>query len=76
MSTQSKNKGIETINRSGLANIVFADIKERNWLENLLHPLATKRFDAELLKAKHEPVVVLIIPLLFETGWQNMCTET
>ena len=76
VSTQSNNKRIEAINRSALASIVFADKKERDWLENLLHPLVRKRFDIELLKAKHEPVVVLIIPLLFETGWQNMCTET
>ena len=34
-----------------------------------------QRFDAELQRLGTEPVVVLMIPLLFEAGLESLCSE-
>ena len=64
------------INRRALGRIVFNDQAERRWLEALLHPLVRERFDVELERLKAAPVVVLVIPLLFEAGLEAICSET
>lgn len=64
------------IDRRALGAIVFANTGERRWLEQLVHPLVRQRFDQELLRLKVEPAVVLMIPLLFESGLEALCTET
>ena len=63
------------IDRAELARIVFRDPLERQWLENLVHPLVRERFDAELAALKSAPGVVLVIPLLFEVGLEQLCSE-
>ncbi|MFO8239116.1 MAG: dephospho-CoA kinase [Prochlorococcaceae cyanobacterium] len=64
-----------TIDRAALGRIVFADPLERQWLERLVHPIVRARFDAELQRLAAEPVVVLMIPLLFEAGLEELCSE-
>ena len=63
------------IDRAALGRIVFADASERRWLEQLVHPLVRKRFVAELARRAEAPVVVLMIPLLFEAGLETLCSE-
>lgn len=63
------------INRAALARIVFADDAERKWLEALVHPFVRERFSAALAKLASAPVVVLVIPLLFEAGLESLCSE-
>ena len=63
------------IDRAALGRIVFADAAERAWLEQLVHPLVQARFTAELERLVAEPVVVLMIPLLFEVGLEELCSE-
>jgi len=63
------------LDRAALGRIVFADAAERRWLEALVHPLVRQRFDAELERLAAEPVVVLMIPLLFEAGLEALCSE-
>ena len=63
------------LDRAALGSIVFADAQERRWLEALIHPVVRDRFEHELLKLSNEPVVVLMIPLLFETGMASLCSE-
>jgi dephospho-CoA kinase len=63
------------IDRGALGRIVFADAAERQWLEQLVHPLVRQRFADELQRLAAEPVVVLMIPLLFETGLETLCSE-
>ena len=65
----------DAIDRAALGRIVFADPVERRWLEQLVHPLVRQRFENELQRLAHEPVVVLMIPLLFETGLESLCSE-
>jgi dephospho-CoA kinase len=65
----------DAIDRAALGRIVFADPVERRWLEQLVHPLIRQCFEAELQRLAHAPVVVLMIPLLFETGLESLCSE-
>jgi dephospho-CoA kinase len=63
------------VDRAALGRIVFADSAARTWLEGLVHPAVRARFEAELTRLAAEPVVVLMIPLLFEAGLEGLCTE-
>lgn len=67
--------GSPSLDRPALARIVFADPGERQWLEELVHPLVRAGFQAELERLQDAPVVVLMIPLLFEAGLESLCTE-
>jgi dephospho-CoA kinase len=71
----SSSPGAAGIDRAALGRIVFHDIDERRWLEQLIHPLVRQRFDAELARLRQAPLVVLMIPLLFETGLEALCSE-
>jgi dephospho-CoA kinase len=66
---------MDAIDRAALGRIVFADAAERRWLEQLVHPLVRERFAAELQRLAGEPALVLMIPLLFETGLESLCSE-
>ena len=63
------------IDRPALGRIVFTDEAERHWLEQLVHPLVRARFAAELAALAEAPAVVLVIPLLFEAGLEELCSE-
>jgi dephospho-CoA kinase len=63
------------IDRSALGRIVFQDPAERLWLEQLVHPVVQERFRRELAALAEAPVVVLMIPLLFEAGLTGLCSE-
>jgi dephospho-CoA kinase len=62
------------LDRAALGRIVFGDGAQRQWLEQLVHPLVRARFDAELEDLAAAPVVVLMIPLLFEAGLEELCS--
>jgi dephospho-CoA kinase len=71
--------GVETetggIDRAKLGKQVFADPASLNRLESILHPIVAaeeRRFLARS-RARREPLVVLDIPLLFETGAERRC---
>jgi len=67
--------GAIAIDRAAVGRIVFADERERRWLEQLVHPLVRQRFEAELAALEEAPAVVLVIPLLFEAGLEGLCSE-
>jgi dephospho-CoA kinase len=67
--------GTSEIDRAGLASIVFNDPNERNWLEQLVHPIVQRRFDDALRALPDPPIVILMIPLLFEAGLEAWCSE-
>jgi dephospho-CoA kinase len=64
-----------SLDRAALARIVFADPLERRWLERLVHPLVRECFATSLEGLSSAPVVVLMIPLLFEAGLEGLCSE-
>ncbi|MFM8259403.1 MAG: dephospho-CoA kinase [Vulcanococcus sp.] len=67
--------GVDALDRAALGRIVFADPAERQWLEQLVHPLVRERFNRELVELAAAPLVVLMIPLLFEAGLEALCSE-
>jgi dephospho-CoA kinase len=60
------------VDRAAIAAIVFADSGELDWLEGVLHPRVVRAQEQWLaaLRARPDPpaLVVVEIPLLFETG--------
>ena len=63
------------IDRRRLGQLVFGDTAALRRLESVLHPMvrrAEKRFVAQA-RARREPLVVLDIPLLYETGAPERC---
>ncbi len=63
-----------TLNRRALREIVFQDEGERRWLESVTHPRIRERLIAHLerLAASGAPYVLLVSPLLFESGQHQM----
>ena len=70
-----KKDGTSEIDRAGLGSIVFNDPNERSWLEQLVHPIVQRRFDDALRSLPDAPIVILMIPLLFEAGLEAWCSE-
>ncbi|MGE0753582.1 MAG: dephospho-CoA kinase [Alphaproteobacteria bacterium] len=66
------------VDRKKLGEIVFSDTGKRKRLEELLHPPVFEEQDRFLLQKKREgaALVVLEIPLLFETGSDAICDIT
>ena len=63
------------LDRSALGQIVFGDAAQRQWLEQLVHPIVREGFAAELQRLAAAPTVVLVVPLLFEAGLEPLCSE-
>lgn len=63
------------VDRKALGAIVFADVEKRKLLESILHPLVVAAEDAFIKKnrALGARLVVMDIPLLFETGGEKRC---
>jgi len=72
---QKSRKNDQIINRKTLAKIIFQSNVEKKWLEEAIHPFVNKRIEEELEKLKSNSVVILIIPLLFEKNYTNLCSE-
>ncbi|QNI56689.1 dephospho-CoA kinase [Synechococcus sp. BIOS-E4-1] len=67
--------GQRTINRRELGRIVFNNLEERRWLEQLIHPIVRARFELELGKHPETAPIVLMIPLLFEADLTELVSE-
>lgn len=61
--------------RKQLAKIVFKDPLKRKLLERIIHPYVFNRMDQEVGKVK-KGMIILEIPLLFETGADRLCDKT
>ena len=62
----------DTINRSELAKIVFKNPRELKKLTDILYPKALKVVKSQISQYKNESIVVLDVPLLFESGWNKI----
>jgi dephospho-CoA kinase len=64
--------GSGAVDRAALGRIVFADRRQLDWLEALLHPRVVREYAAwrEELGGRPDPprVAVVEVPLLYETG--------
>ncbi len=63
-----------SLDRAALRQRVFADSGQRQWLEQLTHPLIGEEITARL-SLSQSPYTVLSSPLLFETTQQDLCRE-
>ncbi|MGZ4954931.1 MAG: dephospho-CoA kinase [Methylobacter sp.] len=60
-----------SLNRQHLREIVFSDLKQKQKLESILHPLVYKTIQAELEQLA-SPYCIISIPLLFETNMTHL----
>ena len=67
-----------TLDRKKLGKTFFDDPKKLSDLDKIEHPLIQEAIDSQLdeFKKQHLPVVVLDVPLLFETGMDEECDLT
>ncbi|MCS0790518.1 dephospho-CoA kinase [Cytobacillus firmus] len=67
-----------SIDRAELGSIIFHDEKERKALNSIVHPAVRKRMTAKKEQAisRNEQMIILDIPLLFESKLQYMCDRT
>ncbi|WP_447929075.1 dephospho-CoA kinase [Vreelandella sp. EE27] len=70
-------KGDGTLDRAALRALIFNDATERQWLESFTHPRIRTRL-VEHLEAleRHSPYVLLVSPLLFESGQAALVART
>ena len=64
-----------TLDRAKLRAIIFADESQKQWLNNLLHPLIRESMLNQLKQATSN-YVILVAPLLFENGLEKYCNHT
>ncbi len=62
------------IDRKKLAKIMFTDNKLKKKVENIIHPLVRKKM-FDFLKKNNNRIIVLDIPLLFESGLNFLCDK-
>lgn len=55
------------LDRAALRERIFAEPEQRQWLESLLHPLIREEI-SRFLAAAQSPYVILVSPLLIESG--------
>lgn len=67
-----------SLDRAGLAKLIFANEPARKALEGILHPLVQRNMLRAMDAAAEAgaKVVILDVPLLFETGMDALCDET
>jgi dephospho-CoA kinase len=58
------------VDRKAIAAIVFSNARKRTVLERMIHPRVRRKIKAELDQIQM-PIIVVDIPLLFESGWQS-----
>ena len=65
----------KVINRKFLKKIIFNDSESKEWIEKLLHPLIKQKMIEKCIQHKNNQIILLVIPLLFEAKFEDICTE-
>lgn len=60
------------LSRNKLGKLVFNNKDLKTKLENLIHPLIKQKIEKAFKTYKDEKAVFVLVPLLFEVGWQQM----
>ena len=71
----NKNNSERSINRKLLRKIIFKNSESKEWIEKLLHPLIKEKMIEKCSQYKNTQTLVLVIPLLFEAKFEDICTE-
>lgn len=61
-----------SLDRSTLRHKIFADADEKQWLEQLLHPLIAEEINTQLATAQGS-YAMFVSPLLIEAGQDTIC---
>src|SRR5687767_7665178 len=64
------------LDRAKIAGLVFADDEARAWLERLLWPRVGERVAAWRADVGNDRVAVVEVPLLFESGMEQVFDST
>lgn len=70
-----------SLNRQRLGEIIFSSPAERLWVEQCIHPYVRDRLvqavnHPPLNDPQQHPIVVMVVPLLFEARMTDLVTET
>jgi dephospho-CoA kinase len=60
-----------SLDRAALRARIFANDEEKQWVNNLLHPMIRQQMQ-QRLNASTSPYTLLVVPLLIENGLQSM----
>ena len=71
----NKKNSEKAINRILLRKIIFNNSESKEWIEQLLHPLIKERMIEECSQYQNNQTILLVIPLLFEANFEDICTE-
>ena len=71
----NNNNSEKSINRKLLKKIIFNNEKSKDWIEKLLHPLIKEKMIEGCSQYKNNQTILLVIPLLFEAKFEDICTE-
>lgn len=65
------------LNRQAVADIVFAQPEEKQWMDGMAHPIIRDEIKNQLSAAAQtgERLIVLDVPLLYEAGWDDMVEQ-
>lgn len=65
------------LNRQAVADIVFAQPEEKQWMDGMAHPIIRDEIKKQLSAAAQagERLIVLDVPLLYEAGWDDMVEQ-
>lgn len=63
------------LHRRKLADMVFSDDAKLKTLNDIMHPLVWDEVAAVMDKMKDHPLMVFMVPLLYETGTDALCDK-
>ncbi|MBI3314931.1 MAG: dephospho-CoA kinase [Candidatus Omnitrophica bacterium] len=65
-----------TLNRQALASIVFQNSHTLKKLTDIVFPQALKEIQRQISLYRNKPLIILDVPLLFESGWEKIVDTT
>lgn len=67
-----------TLDNRAIGAVVFSDPTEKKWVDGVAHPLIKSAVECaiEAARSRGERLVILDVPLLFESGWDRICSRT
>ena len=68
-----KENDVITINKKILGDIVFKNVKDKVFLEKLIHPIVQKQRELFIKNHTNSHFIALDVPLLFETKTHKIC---
>jgi dephospho-CoA kinase len=64
----------KTLNRQKLGAVIFNNPQEKTWVESQIHPYVREAL-LQGINEINSPIIVLVIPLLFEANMTDLVTE-